>query len=60
MKELTFRDYLRIIRKRKWWIIAFMVIIPLAVIFVTPQHYTPIYEAETTIELWAVKLLVGR
>ncbi|MBI4723230.1 MAG: hypothetical protein HY769_09620, partial [Candidatus Stahlbacteria bacterium] len=51
MKELTFREYISIIRKRKWWIISFVIIIPIAVLFITSRHRVLIYEAETTIKL---------
>lgn len=51
MRELTFRDYLRIIRKRKWWIVAFTVLIPVGVLFIAPKRQIFVYEAEATIKV---------
>ena len=56
--ELNFRDYWRIVRKRRWVIIASVLICTLASLF-TIRKETPIYQASAKIKVEQRKTLAG-
>ncbi|GFN32775.1 YveK family protein [Paenibacillus xylaniclasticus] len=49
VKELEIKDYLRIIRKRVWWIISLVVLVTLLVAIGSIYVLKPVYEASTKI-----------